>query len=425
MIRGTMKIPFHIICMSLAAILLFGSRRCHAYSILTHEAIIDASWEKSILPLLVSKYPGTTSQQIKEAHAYAYGGAIAPDIGYFPFGSILFTDLVHYVRSGDFVNALLDEAQDINEYAFGLGFLCHYMADKYGHSLGTNRCVPMVYPKDKKKYGDIVTYDEDHTSHKRMEFGFDVLQTVKGNYVSQAYHDFIGFRVSRPILERAFSLTYGLDINDIFGDLSLSIETFRWSVMSLFPALTRAAWLIKKKEILQTHPNASSRSFTYTMRKANYYSEFGAKRKKPGVFAAVLSVFIRIVPKIGPMKSLRFKEPGPIAEKLFIQSFDTVLAKYTQALKTFDPGKIRFTNIDFDTGNLTAPGEYTPADKNYDLLLIKLDIAKFKLMNSGLKQNMIDYYADRSALGSTRKAQKQWARTQKALKDLTGADYNH
>ncbi len=193
----------------MVTILLLSSQSSRAYSILAHEALIDASWAKSIQPLLKLKYPHATEQQLKEAHAYAYGGSIAPDIGYFPFGRPLFTDLVHYVRSGDFVNALLDDAQDINEYAFALGFLCHYMADKYGHSLATNRCVPMVYPKERKKYGNIVTYEEDHISHKRMEFGFDVLQTVEGDYASIAYHDFIGFQVSRPLLERALAKFMG------------------------------------------------------------------------------------------------------------------------------------------------------------------------------------------------------------------------
>jgi hypothetical protein len=363
-----------------------------AYSVLAHEAIIDALWEKSIQPLIRLKYPEATGAQLKEAHAYAYGGAIFPDIGYFPFGSILFTNLVHYVRSGDFMIALLNEAHDINEYAFALGAVSHYEADKYGHLLATNRCVPMVYPGIKKKFGDVVTYCQDHISHSRTEFGFDVLQTVKGNYASEAYHDFIGFQVSRPVLERAFLATYGLDINDIFGNLTLAIGSFRWSVKNLFPTIISTAWATKKAEITKLRPGITSREFRYQMRKANYYQEFGKEHKNPGVFAVSLSLIIRILPKIGPLRTLKFKVPGPIPEKLFIQSFDSVLFYYTVSLKEINAGNISFSNIDFDTGKNCLMGEYPLTDKNYGNLLLKLQEKHFLLLTPSLKQNILGFY---------------------------------
>jgi hypothetical protein len=389
-----------------------------AYSVLSHEAIVDASWEKSMLPLLRHKYPGVSDSALTEAHAYAYGGAIAPDMGYFPFGSKLFTNLVHYVRSGDFVNALLDEAQDVNEYAFALGFMCHYMADKEGHFLGTNRCVPIVYPKMMKKYGSSVTYDDDHTSHKRMEFAFDVLQTAKGNYATNAYHAFIGFQVSHALLERAFSKTYGLDINDVFGNFSLAIETFRWSVNSLFPALTRAAWVIKKKEILKIQPTATSRSFRYKMSRTNYYQEFGKKHRRPGFFATAFSWIIRVLPKVGPLKSLKLKEPGPVAEKLFIQSFDSTLVNCASTMKSLGTGNIHFANIDFDTGNKTAFGEYRMADINYGILIIRLNENKFNLLNTGLKKNIITFYNNPDAVIAAKEDPKEWEKITKALEQL-------
>ena len=385
------------------------------YSVLTHEAIIDALWEKTIQPLLKHKYPDVTDIQLKEAHSYAYGGAIAPDMGYFPLGSHLFTDLVHYVRSGDFVNALLDEAKDINEYAFAVGFLSHYMADKYGHFLATNRCVPIVYPKMRKKFGNIVTYEDDNISHKRVEFAFDVLQTAKGNYASLAYHDFIGFNVSRSVLERAFLKTYGLDINDVFVNLSLSIKTFRWSVMSLFPLFTKTAWVIKKDEILKLRPTATSRSFTYKMGGANYYQEYGKKHKMPGFFANTLSWIIRVVPKAGPLKALKIKAPGTEAEALFIQSFDTVLLNYNSSMKILESGNINFANIDFDTGNNTTPGEYKLADINYGILLLKLNKKKFYLLNAELKQNIIEFYSHPNATIATKNGRAEWKKINKAL----------
>lgn len=414
-----MKPPiFNTVFLLTVIYILFNPLSARAYSVLAHEAIVDASWEKSIQPLLQHKYPDATKEQLKEAHAYAYGGAIAPDMGYFPFGSHLFTNLVHYVRSGDFVNTLLDEAQDVNEYAFALGFLCHYMSDKYGHFLGTNRCVPIVYPKMMKKFGNQVTYEEDNISHKRMEFAFDVLQTAKGNYATQAYHDFIGFNVSKPLLERAFSKTYGLDINDIFGNLPLAIETFRWSVMSLFPVLTRSAWVIKKNEILKVQPTATSRNFRYKMNRSNYYLEYGKKHRKPGIFANALSFLIRVLPKVGPLKSLKLKEPGPAAEKLFIQSFDTVLTNCSAAMKILNNHNLNFTNIDFDTGNDTAPGEYKLADKNYNKLLLKLKDKNFIQLNNELKVNITEFYSHSTPPKATRKERKEWVKINSALNQL-------
>ncbi|MEO6630279.1 MAG: zinc dependent phospholipase C family protein, partial [Mucilaginibacter sp.] len=253
-----MKTPWLRRFFILAAFIFFVPLSAGAYSVLTHEALIDASWNKSIKPLLKLKFPNATDDNIKKAHAYAYGGCLLADMGYFPFGSKYFTNLSHYVRSGDFVENLISESQNINEYAFALGSLCHYMADRYGHSIGTNHAVPLVYPKIGEKYGKIVTYEQDHSSHSKVELSFDVLETAKGNYAAEAYHDFIGFEVAKPVLERAFLKTYGQDINNVFGDLDLAIATYRWSVKSLMPTVTRAAWKMRKDEILKTNPSATS-----------------------------------------------------------------------------------------------------------------------------------------------------------------------
>jgi hypothetical protein len=372
---------------------LYSPLRSDAYSVLTHEAIIDATWDKTIQPLLLKKYPLSTEDQLKDAHAYAYGGAVAPDMGYYPFGSKLFTNLVHYVRSGDFVNALLDESEDLNEYAFALGFLCHYYADKYGHPIGTNCCVPLVYPKDKEKFGTIVTYQQDPVSHIRMEFGFDILQTARGNYATDKYHSFIGFKLSRPVLERAFLKTYGLSLDDVFKNFPLAVETFRWIIKDLFPVVTRAAWAAKRKDIIKTNPGITRRKFEYKMRKANYYHEYGKKHEKPGFFPGVISKIVTVLPKVGPMKSFKLTVPGPDAERIFIQSFDTVQIHFTNTLTILASKNICFPNIDFDTGNETSPGEYVLADKAYSELLLKLKGDNFKRVNTNLKQNVIAFYS--------------------------------
>ncbi len=400
---------------------IFVSRPAEAYSVLAHEAIIDACWTKTIEPLLLRKFPESTKEQLKEAHAYAYGGAIAPDMGYFPFGKPLFTNLVHYVRSGDFVNALVDDARDLDEYAFALGFLCHYIADEYGHSLATNRCVPMVYPQEREKYGDTVTYEDDHLSHQRMEFAFDVLQTAESDYNAIAYHDFIGFQFSSSLLERAFPEVYGLDLHDIYPDLSLSVATLRWSFKRLFPALTKAAWVLRKRQIRNARPGVTRKKYIYSLTKADYYKEFGKKRQRPGVFASVLGFFVWIVPKVGPLRAMRFKAPGPDVQKLFYASLDTAMAKYKLAVHACEAGRSRLANIDFDTGEPTTPHEYRLADKNYDLLVSKLKANGFKLLSAELKRNILDFYAHHTPPTDSRKVMKEWKETEEGLRQLRQA----
>src|ERR1700722_12285628 len=119
-----------------AAVILVMLAPCEplfAYSVLTHEEIVDLVWISEVRPLLLQRFPNLTEDQIKEAHAYAYGGSVIQDLGYYPFGSRDFSDLVHYVRSGDFVIELLRQSQDADEYAFALGALSHYTADIDGH----------------------------------------------------------------------------------------------------------------------------------------------------------------------------------------------------------------------------------------------------------------------------------------------------
>ena len=365
---------------------------CGAYSVLTHEAIIDAMWDVSIKPLLKQKFSNATEEQLKEAHAYAYGGAVAPDMGYYPFGSKLFTNLVHYVRSGDFVMIMLQEAETLDEYAFALGVLSHYNADDYGHPLGVNVSEPLIYPKVRRKYGDVVTYEQDKSAHIKTEFSFDVLQTARGNYAPEAYHDFIGFKVSQPVLERAFLKTYGLTLDEVFHNFSLAVGTFRWTVKDMFPTVTKTAWAMKKDEIMQKNPKATSSNFIFKMTRRSYYKEFGKERTKPGASAFLLSLIIKIIPKVGPLQALKFKTPNARAEKLFVQSFDTVTVHYKIYAEQLHSSSFMLSNIDYDTGEKTAPGEYELADENYGTLLLMLQQKNFKNVTPSLKQNILTFY---------------------------------
>src|SRR5260370_7727361 len=133
-----------VIC--LIAILLALPSPVHAYAVLSHEAIIDAVWETHIKPLLVKKFPQATEEDLSRAQAYAYGGAIIQDMGYYPYGSPFFSDLTHYIRSGDFIQALLRDPKDLNEYSFAVGPLAHYPADHTCHPPPLHPTLPLPSP---------------------------------------------------------------------------------------------------------------------------------------------------------------------------------------------------------------------------------------------------------------------------------------
>lgn len=394
----------------------------HAYSVLTHQALIDAAWDGGLKPLLQARYPVAGEEQLREAHAYAYGGAIAPDMGYYPFGSKLFTNLTHYVRSGDFVLALLREARSLNEYAFALGALCHYHADVYGHPIGTNPSVAILYPKVGRRHGTSVTYADNHIAHMRTEFGFDVLQSARGNYASRQYHDFIGFKVDTAVLGRAFLATYGLQLSDVFKNFPRAVNTFRWSVAHFFPAITRTAWATQKSDIKQLDSTATSRRFRYRMQRRINTKGAGKEDEKPAVGTTLVAFLIRIAPKVGPLRPLKFKVPGAEAEKHFIRSFDTALAQYQAALKGLQSGSLALSNRDFDTGEKTEPGSYVLEDEAHGALLLQLQRHCFSTASEGLRQHLLQYYQHPKALAAARgtRRHEQMVCALAQLKDVKG-----
>jgi hypothetical protein len=377
------------------------------------------SWKSSIEPALLKKYPNSTSEQLLEAHAYAYGGAIMPDIGYSPFGSMLYTDLVHNVRTGDYVQALIEEAENLNEFAFALGSLAHYMADNYGHLLGTNVAVPLVYPKVKNKFGNRVTYAEHSKSHSRMELSFDVLQTARGNYASKDYHDFIGFQIAVPVVEKAFYRTYGLDISTVFRSLPVAISTYRWTIKFLLPNIVRTAWVNKKSSLKQATPGLTAKKFSYKMKNRTYYHEFGKDHQKAGFFPTVIGFMMPLLPKIGPLAKLRFKFPTAEAELLFIKSFDTTLVYYESAIRKIGSEPIRFPNKTLDTGIGTTLGSYSIADDSYAELLATLREKKFENVSSEIKNSLITFYSSGTKpVLKSKKERKKWEEISESLDEL-------
>lgn len=345
-----------------------------------------------------------------------------PDIGYSPFGSMIYTDFVHNVRTGDYVEALLEEAETLNEYAFALGSLAHYMADNYGHELGTNVAVPLVYPKVKEEFGNVVTYADHKVSHSRMELAFDVLQTARGNYASKDYHDFIGFNVARPVIEKAFYRVYGIDVNDVFGSMSVAISTFRWTIKSLLPNIVRTAWASKKDDLRKTDSTLTARKFSYRMKNRTYYHEFGRDHQKAGFFPTVISFLLPVLPKIGPLAKLKFKAPTREAEALFVKSFDTTLVHYQSAITKLSSSSPDLPNRTLDTGHQTVFGEYAIADDNYADLLFRLQEKDFAHLSSEIKDNILAFYAGAQPSGRmSRKKAREWKKVQDALGALKQA----
>jgi Zinc dependent phospholipase C len=317
----------------LAAVLpLLLAKPVVAYSVLAHEANIDAVWDSGIRPLLQKRFPGVTPSQLVDARAYAYGGSVIQDLGYYPFGNRFFSNLLHYTRSGDFVEAMIREAQTVNEYAFALGTLAHYAADNTGHPEAVNRAVALMFPKLRAKYGDRVTYAQARTEHVIVEFSFDIVQLAAGSYVPETYHNFIGFQVAKPVLGRAFRTTYSFDIKEVFADEDLAISTYRRAVSEILPELTRAAWRDKHDEIARLVPGVKEETFVYHYTRQQYEKDFGTEYRKPGLLARFIAFIYRILPKIGPLKPLSFKAPTLEAEKLFTNSLRDTRARYTAAL---------------------------------------------------------------------------------------------
>lgn len=379
----------YILAVLLCLVFVSPSR---AFSILAHEAIIDASWTDQIRPLLLKRFPNATQVQLDSAHAYAYGGSLVADMGFMPFGSPYFTNLLHYVRSGDFVNTLLADAQNLGEYAFALGAVSHYMADKYGHALATNLSVSLFYPKLKKKFGDVVTYDDDHTSHSAMEFAFDVIQTVKGNYASIAYHNFIGFYIAAPVLKRAFRETYGQSLDTVFPNFESAVSNFRWGVRNLLPELERIAWKADKEGILQSRAGVSRKSFCYKMPKQAFDKEFNSDHAHVGLTARSMAFLIEAMPKVGPLKKIKFRYPGIACEKLFLQSMDTILVNYAAALHEAGEGRLALNNINYDTGKPSVLHEYAMADKAYKEWLLRLNRDKSARLTEEIQKSILAFY---------------------------------
>jgi hypothetical protein len=378
-------------------------------------------WSTNIVPLLKERFPNATPDELRQAHAYAYGGAIIQDMGYYPYGSHFFSDLTHYVRCGDFVEALLRDSKDINEYAFALGAMSHYFADNDGHSIAVNHVVPMLYPKLRKKFGNYMTYEDNPVAHVKSEFGFDVLEVAKGRYAPEAYRDFIGFSVAQPLLDQAFQETYGLQLGAVLNNEPKALGSYRHDVGKLIPEATKVAWQVKKKDIQHDLPGITRKKFLYNLSRASYEKNWGNEYSRPSFNDKLLAFLFRLIPKIGPLKILSFRTPTPQTEQLFEASFNAILENYRTALTQLASGSVALPDDNLDVGKSTPAGQYRLNDDTYADLLHRLAVQNFAGATPELVDDIQRFYRDPAAPNATKRNPKRWSRVERDLAQLKSA----
>lgn len=361
------------------------------------------AWTPYLVPLLQARYPGLTADQLREAHSYAYGGCLIQDLGYYPFGNKFYSDLLHYVRTGAFVQALVNDASNANEMAFALGALAHYTADSVGHPY-VNRLTADENPKLKQKYGNVVTYEQAKVEHIRTEFGFDVVEVAHGRYSQENYRDFIGFRVSKALLDRAFEETYGMKLANLLHDEDHAINTYRGAVSQLIPKMTKVAATAYAKDIEKENPGFSKRKYIYRLRRTEFEKDWGHDYSKPGFGTRFLAFLVQILPKIGPLKILKPTIPNAAQQDGYVKSVNQTVDRYTVYLKRLGAGTqphivtisaqtLQLDGMNLDTGEPIHFGQYKLSDETHERLLGEYLKADAEPVPAPVLQHLVSFYA--------------------------------
>jgi len=387
----------------------------NGYGVLSHEELIDIAWDSDIKPALLKRFPNATVAQLQDAHAYAYGGSVIQDLGYYPFGNHHFTNFLHYVRSDAFVENLIRNAHTMNEFAFALGALSHYVADCGGHP-AVNRSVPIEYPNLAKKYGNVITYEQDPEAHLKTEFGFDVEQVAKQRYTSQQYHGFIGFEVSEELLEKGFSDTYGFSLLEFLRFEDLTIDTYRFALSSVIPEMTKVAIASHKPASHPEKHNEARQLFLYHLSRADYEREFGKHYERPGIFARILAWILKVIPKVGPFKAVKYRDPTPQTDDLYFKSMDRVVTEYHRRIEEVNAGHLKLPPRNLDTGAPTKAGEYDLADLSYAELVRRLARSHFAHVTPELRAAILSFFQSGNAKRGVNKNEREG--TTRALDEL-------
>jgi len=451
-----------IVVAILAVVLPWGGA-AHAYSLLTHEQLIDLTWKDSIVPLLLSRYPTLTPAELEQARAYAYGGCVIQDIGYYPFGDVAYSDLTHYVRSGDFVVNLFRNATNADELAFAVGALSHYIGDSVGHAEATNVAVPVEFPKLGVKYGKTVNFAQGQRQHIQTEFAFDINEIAHHRMAPVHYLRHIGLEVPVKQLALAFYQTYGLN-EDFTGTRGrrVNVKDYRFAVREFIPRIAYAITLLRRKHEPPDPNTPEAVELENETAAVAIENDWQSYRRKAGIGTYTLAGLLFIVPKVGVLKMVDVKGPTAATEAEYMHSVTLstaelrrtlagftppggsqptvadkpapVEATKTQALpthpveatllpKTEGPQQSRdprhpLPNRDLDTGLEVQPGGYSLTDITYARLLHLLTRQPALPIPPGIKEDIEAYYADPNAPITTKKNPQQWAQVQADIATL-------
>ena len=391
------------------------------YSVQTHEQLIDLAWKSSIVPLLRSRYPKITAAELEDAHAYAYGGSAIQDIGYYPFGSEFFSDLTHYVRSGDFVASLLRNAKTPGELAFAVGALSHYVGDTVGHSEAVNVSVPVEFPKLEQRYGPVVVYDQNPHAHVRTEFAFDINEISKHRFAPSAYLRHVGLKVAGDLLDRSIRETYGMTLREAMGrERRAAVRGYRFSVRSFLPRIAYAETVLYRSRMPPDPTSPEMDRLIRELRQSDFENGWDQYRKRPGIGTYSLAGLIFVLPKVGVLSNLAIRGPSVATETDYVRSVNGSVDLLRTTADALQKGAADLPNRDLDTGATVKPGGYRLTDETYAKLLQVTTRDPQRLVPSGLKRDLLAYYADPAAPISTRRKPKEWARVQAELVVLGG-----
>lgn len=419
--------------------------RMNAYSLLTHEELIDLTWDDSIVPLLLSHYPNLTAAQLDRARAYAYGGCVIQDIGYYPFGDRAFSNLTHYVRTGDFVVSLFRNAHTANELAFAIGALSHYVGDSIGHAEATNVAVPVEFPKLRAKYGNSVNYAEGKHQHVQTEFAFDIDEIAHHRVAPLPYLRHIGLQVSMKQLALAYYQTYGLTENfSRFGGRRFNVPGYRFATRAFIPRIAYAVTLLHRNHEPDEPQSPERIAFDKQVNDMETANHWQAYRRHAGIGTYSLAALIFIIPKVGSLKLVAIKGPTVDTETEYLHSVVVSTNDLRERLERFTPpgsnganglnsgansnlpgpqrtslgSRHPLPNRDLDTGRVVQPGGYPLTDSTYADLLHRLTRTPTQAIPPGIKEDIQAYYSNPDAPIGTKKDAGAWARVQADLVTL-------
>ena len=442
--RGPMTMPFNRL-RNIALILLLlpmcGLRQAAAYSLLTHEQLIDLTWNDSIVPFLKSRYPNLTPAELDRARSFAYGGCVIQDMGYYPFGDGFFSDLTHYVRSGDFVVALFRNAHNANELAFAVGAESHYIGDSIGHSQATNRAVALQFPGLAARYGPSVNYAEGRHQHVQVEFAFDIDQIAKHRLAPLDYLRHIGIRVPTHQLALAFFETYGVTDDFANGERhKFNLKEYQSATRKFIPRVAYAVTLMRRGHEVAEPDTADAKEIEKESAEAATLYNWAAYRKKAGFETHFIAALLCVLPKVGPLSMVAVKGPSPAAEADYMHSLLSAITVFRDRLAFFTPteaGQPRpasvaaltdplgprdpqhpLPNRDLDTGLVVKPGGYFLTDQTYAELLHRLTRDPSQPIPPGIKSDVQSYYSDPDAPIATKRKPRAWAQVKADLKTL-------